>query len=108
MDLGSRIAMRLRDRRQAGRVSLHRPIRVRPASLKDGEYEEINETENASKRGIYFLTEVRRYFVGMRVCVTLPSPVGASTWDREYFGQVMRVEKIATDKRGVAVQFLTR
>jgi hypothetical protein len=100
------IPMRLQDHRQNNRVSVHRPIKVRPANLKDGEFEDISQTENASKRGIYFFTEVARYFVGMRVYVTLPYSASPEEEGRQYFGQVVRVEKTTADKRGVAVQFL--
>lgn len=98
--------MPLMDRRYVRRVKLRQPIKVRPASLKDGEFEDINETENASKRGIYFMTRISRYFVGMRVYVTLPYTSPASPKSRDYFGQVIRVEHTTTEKRGVAVQFL--
>ena len=98
--------MPLKDRRHVRRVKLRQPIKVRPASPKDGEFEDINETENASKRGIYFTTIISRYFVGMRVYVTLPYTFPANPKSREYFGQVIRVEHTTTEKRGVAVQFL--
>jgi len=98
--------MPLMDRRHVRRVKLRQPIKVRPASAKDGEFEDIRQTENASKRGIYFLTEVPRYFVGMRVYVTLPYFSQANPKSREYLGQVIRVEHTTTDRRGVAVQFL--
>lgn len=98
--------MRLQEHRQIKRVNVRRPIKVQPANLKDGEFEDITETENASKRGIYFFTEVRRYFVGMRVYVTMPYSASPAEQGRQHFGQVVRVEKTATEKRGVAVQFL--
>jgi hypothetical protein len=98
--------MSLMDRRYVRRVRLRQPIKVRPASPKDGDFEDIRETENASKRGIYFLTEVTGYFVGMRVYVALPYSSSANPKSREYFGQIIRVERTTTEKRGVAVQFL--
>jgi hypothetical protein len=98
--------MRLRENRGVNRVNVRRPIRVQPVNLKDGDFEDISKTENASKRGIYFLTTMGRYFVGMRVYVTLPYSPSPDEKGRQYFGQVVRVEKITTDKRGIAVQFL--
>ena len=98
--------MPLIDRRHVRRVKLRQPIKVRPASPKDGEFEDIKQSENASKRGIYFLTEVTRYFVGMRVYVTLPYSSSANPKSREYCGQVIRIEQTTAEKRGVAVQFL--
>ena len=98
--------MPLIDRRHVRRVKLRQPIKVRPASPKDGEFEDIKQSENASKRGIYFLTEVTRYFVGIRVYVTLSYSSSANPKSREYLGQVIRIEQTTTEKRGVAVQFL--
>ena len=98
--------MPLIDRRHVRRVKLHQPIKVRPANLKDGEFEDISQTENASKSGIYFLTLTSHYFVGMRVYVTLPYLPSESAKRREYFGQVIRVDRTATEERGVAIQFL--
>jgi len=98
--------MPLMDRRYVRRVKLRQPIKVRPASPRDGEFEDIRQTENASKRGVYFLTEITRYFVGMRVYVTLPHSSPANPKNREYLGQVIRVEHTTTERRGVAVQFL--
>lgn len=95
--------MSLSDRRHIRRVKLRQPIKVRPANPKDGEFEDITQTENASKRGIYFLTQVRRYFVGMRVYVTLPY---SNPKARDYFGQVIRVDKTESETQGVAVQLL--
>ena len=98
--------MNLKDRRGTRRVRLHQKLRVRPSSAKDGEFEDINQTENASKRGIYFRTWILSYFVGMRVSVTLPYDSATDSNSREYFGQVIRVEKLEDGKRGVAVQLL--
>jgi hypothetical protein len=98
--------MFVKDRRNARRVKLRQPIRVRPASPKDGEFEDINQTENASKRGIFFQTPILSYFVGMRVYVTLPYLSKTDPKNREYFGQVIRVDTMEKGKRGVAVQLL--
>lgn len=98
--------MSLMDRRNVRRVRLRQPIKVRPASPKDGEFEDISETLNASKRGIYFMTVISSYFVGMRVYVTLPYTSPASPKSREYLGQIVRIEGTTAETRGVAVQFL--
>ena len=94
------------DRRGTRRVRLRQQLKVRPSSAKDGEFEDIRQTENASKRGIYFQTGLPSYFVGMRVSVTLPHVSASDPNSREYFGQVVRVEKLENGKRGVAVQLL--
>ena len=94
------------DRRGTRRVRLRQQLKVRPSSAKDGEFEDISQTENASKRGIYFQTRLPSYFVGMRVIVTLPYVSASDPNSREYFGQVVRVERLEDGKRGVAVQLL--
>lgn len=98
--------MYLKDRRTTRRVKLRQTIRVRPSSPKDGDFEDICQSENASKRGIYFQTPILSYFVGMRVYVTLSFSSEGNPKNREYFGQVIRVEKIENGKRGVAIQIL--
>jgi hypothetical protein len=98
--------MNLTNRRDTGRVRLRQPLRVRPSNAKDGEFEDVSQTENASKRGIYFQTRIPSYFVGMRVSVILPYVSASDPNSREYFGQVVRVEKLKDGKRGVAIQLL--
>lgn len=100
------LSMFVKDRRNARRVKLRQSIRVRPASPKDGEFEDINQTENASKRGIFFQTSLPSYYVGMRVHVTLPYLSKMDPKNREYFGQVTRVDAMENGKRGVAIQLL--
>ena len=85
------------------RETLSEPVLVRPC---DSLYpEEICTTANVSRSGLYFVTSAKHYFVGMNVVVSLnfgpDDPV-----HREQIGDVVRVEELDEDKRGVAVRIV--
>jgi hypothetical protein len=67
--------------------------------------EEICTTANISRSGLYFVTSNSHYFVGMNVLVTLnfcaDDPI-----HRERIGDVVRVDELDEDKRGIAVRIL--
>jgi PilZ domain len=85
------------------RETLSEPVRVRPC---DPLYpEEICTTANVSRSGLYFVTPTKHYVVGMNVVVTLnfgqDDPI-----HREQIGDVVRVDELDEDKRGVAIRIL--
>jgi hypothetical protein len=85
------------------RETLSEPVLVRPC---DSLYpEEICTTANISRSGLYFVTSAKHYVVGMTVVVTLnfrpDEPIR-----REQIGDVVRIEELDEDKRGVAVRIL--
>jgi hypothetical protein len=85
------------------RETLSEPVLVRPC---DSLYpEEICTTANISRSGLYFVTSAKHYVVGMTVVVTLnfrpDEPI-----HREQIGDVVRIEELDEDKRGVAVRIL--
>jgi hypothetical protein len=85
------------------RETLSEPVLVRPC---DPLYpEEICTTANVSRSGVYFVTSTKHYFVGMNVVVTLnfgqDDPI-----HREQIGDVVRVEELDGDMRGVAIRIL--
>ena len=85
------------------RETLSEPVLVRPFDPLFPE--EICTTANVSRSGLYFLTPTKHYFVGMNVIVTLnfgqDDPI-----HREQIGDVVRVEELDEDKRGVAIRIL--
>lgn len=85
------------------RETLSEPVLVRPCDLLYPE--EICTTANVSRSGVYFLTPTKHYFVGMNVIVTLnfgeDDPI-----HREQIGDVVRVDELDEDKRGVAIRIL--
>jgi hypothetical protein len=99
----------LSDRRQAllrqnDRVPLQVPICIRYDNL-DARFEEITETINVSRRGVYFKSTLP-YSTGATVFVTLnysPTNPGSNI---EKLGTIVRVETPATssDSKGIAMQ----
>lgn len=88
--------------RRAG-ISLQ--VRIRTADFNDGNFDEVRITQNASRKAIYFFTELNRYYKGMRVRVTSPYNPEASAVNLEQIGEVARVHRRA-DGYGVAVVLL--
>lgn len=93
------------NRRQSPRVTISKPVRVRPS---DTAYqEEVQTTLNTSRDGLYFITTAKHYFVGMRVRVIFPyTPTELS--NSEYFAEIVRMERVAVDRLGIGVRFVLR
>jgi hypothetical protein len=85
------------------REVLSEPVLVRPCDPVFPE--EVCTTANVSRSGLYFLTPTGHYVPGMNVVVTLnfgaDDPI-----HREQIGDVVRVEKLSSEKWGVAVRIL--
>ena len=85
------------------RETLSEPVLVRPCDPLCPE--EICKTANVSRSGVYFVTATKHYFVGMNVVVTLnfgaDDPI-----HREQIGDVVRIDELDEDKRGVAIRIL--
>jgi hypothetical protein len=93
----------IKERRQAQREDLSEPVRVCPC---DPEYlAEVRTTLHVSRSGLYFATPAEHYFPGMNVIVTLnfcsDDPI-----QREYIGDVVRLERLKDGKWGVAIRIL--
>jgi PilZ domain len=95
------------DRRRSRRIRIGQPLRIRPSDPKDTYFEDTNTTKNVSREGIYFVTRIQTYCEGMRLFVVVPHHKPKGPQDREYLGQVVRVDVLSETERGVAVQFLS-
>jgi|SRR5579871_3151334 len=93
-------------KRRSRRARIAKPLRVRPSDPKDEHFEDLPMSVNASKEGIYFLTRLGSYYKGMRVFVTFPFTSAHDPMNCEYVGEIVRVEKQANGKTGVAVHLL--
>jgi len=98
--------MNLRDKRRSRRIRIGQPLKIRASDPQDAAIEEVNITKNVSRDGIYFVTPVSAYTEGMRLHVTVPFHNPRNPQDREYLGQVVRVERLPEEQCGVAIQFL--
>src|SRR5260370_36654182 len=81
------------ERRQMRRAGISLQIRIRSADFNDGNFDEIRLTQNASRKAIYFFTELNRYYKGMRVRVTCPHDPSAGAVNLEQIGEVVRVRR---------------
>jgi hypothetical protein len=90
------------ERRQIRRAGIALQVRVRSADFNDGSFDEVQVTQNASRKAIYFFTCLNRYYKGMRVRVTCPYDPNAREANLEQIGEVVRVHRRA-DGYGVAV-----
>lgn len=94
------------ERRQMRRAGICLQVRIRPADLKDGNFDEVRLTQNASRKAIYFFTELNRYYKGMRVRATFPYKPDAVAGNLEQMGVVARIHR-RDDGYGVAISFLS-
>jgi hypothetical protein len=93
----------IKERRQTQRENLSEPVLICPC---DPEYpEEVCTTLNVSRNGLYFATIKEHYFPGMNVFVT-PNFHSDDPMQREYIGDVVRLERLEDGKWGVAIRIL--
>lgn len=97
-----------RERRRNRRAAVCQEVRVRPVDSKDGDFEEVRSTLNASRAAIYFLTSLDRYCRGMRLRITSPYGPFAGSGSWEDTGEVVRVDHRADGRYGVAVMLSAR
>ena len=81
------------ERRQMRRAGIALLVRVRAADFHDGNFDEVQTTQNASRKAIYFFTKLDRYYKGMRVRVTSPYDPNAGAANLEQIGEVARVHR---------------
>ncbi|HWN25317.1 MAG TPA: hypothetical protein VNN16_09405 [Candidatus Sulfotelmatobacter sp.] len=91
------------DHRRARRAKLARPMRVRPSEPRDDHFEDLPNSVNASKHGIYFVSKRTNYYKGMRVFVTFPYTSAHDPMNSEYLAEVVRIDTLPNGKFGVAV-----
>jgi hypothetical protein len=89
--------------RRSRRAKIAKPLRVRPSEPRDDHFEDLPVSINASKEGIYFHTRRNNYYKGMRVFVTFPFTSAHDPMNCEYVAEVVRVEKLANGRFGIAL-----
>jgi hypothetical protein len=88
--------------RRGRRAKLARPMRVRPSEPRDDHFEDLPNSVNASKHGIYFVSKNSTYYKGMRVFVTFPYSAH-DPMSSEYLAEVVRIDILPNNKFGIAV-----
>ena len=96
------------EKRTNPRAKLPRMLRVRPSDAYENDFEEIATSVNVSKRGIYFYTELQNYRVALRLFVTYPFTSLNDLMKTEWLGEVVRVDQLPGNKRGIAIRLHNR
>src|SRR5882672_7732448 len=86
------IAPAVSELRRGRRAKLARPMRVRPSEPRDDHFEDLPNSVNASKHGIYFVSKRSTYYKGMRVFVTFPYTSVHDPMNSEYLAEVVRID----------------
>lgn len=94
------------ERRKNRRAPIRKPLRVRPSDPRDEHFEDMPNSVNASRNGIYFLSQRDSYYKGMRMFITYPYNGPTDPMNCEYLAEVVRVEKAPGGKTGVALHLL--
>lgn len=94
------------ERRTKRRAMLSQTVRVRPSS-GGNDFDEVLQTVNISREGIYFASERKGYFKGMRLFITMPYSAIPGAVNPEYIGEVVRVDDLPQNTSGVAVHLVT-
>jgi CheY-like chemotaxis protein len=96
------------ERRRWPRIQITQPVRLRSADPAVA-LQEVSSTVDVSREGIYFLTRLNSYRVGMQLRVVFPyiaerppSP------DEEHPAEVVRVKSLPNGLCGVALRFEAR
>lgn len=79
---------------------------MRPSDPDTEHFEELPVSTNVSKHGLFFHSNRKDYQVGMRLFVTYPFTFENDPMKSEYLAEVVRVEKLANDRVGVAVRLI--
>ena len=94
------------EKRLSRRAKIARMLRVRPSDPDNEHFEEILASTNVSTHGIYFHTHRSDYHKSMRLFITFPFTFEQDPMKCEYLAEVVRVEKLADDRTGVAVRLI--
>src|ERR1700739_4242765 len=95
------------DKRRSRRIRIGQPLKIRATDPHYAELQDTNKTKTAWREEIYFVSQFGAYREGMRVFVDMPHHSPPQPQDREYLGQVVRVDKLAGDQGGVVGQLLS-
>jgi hypothetical protein len=94
-----------KDARRRERIKLRLPVHARPFDARFIDIEDVGQVVDFTRDGLYFVTCMPHYLVGMRLVVTFPFGEKASAHHR-FLASVVRLEMLDGGLSGVAVQFL--
>ncbi|MGA8223027.1 MAG: hypothetical protein WB780_15370 [Candidatus Acidiferrales bacterium] len=91
--------------RRRERLKLRLPVQVRPFDARFIDIEDVGQVMDFTRDGLYFITCMPHYLLGMRLIVTFPFGEKASAHHR-FLGSVVRLEDRPDGTRGIAVRFI--
>jgi hypothetical protein len=94
-----------KDARRRERIKTSLPVHVRPFDARLINIEDIGEVADFTQDGLFFITCMPHYQVGMRLIVTFPFGEAVSA-HRKFLGTVVRLLDRGSSQYGVAVRFL--
>jgi hypothetical protein len=80
---------------------------MRPSLPIGHDFDDLIATENVCRDGFYAPAIIARYKKQMRVFVTFPYSVAHGAINREYVGEVVRLENLPDGHIGIAVHLLS-
>lgn len=93
------------DGRRRKRLKVSLPLHIRPFDARFAEIEDVGQVVDFTRDGLYFVTSMPHYSVGMRVIITFPYGDKVSA-HRKFLGSILRLEDQGSNRRGIAVRFL--
>jgi hypothetical protein len=94
------------ERRGSRRCKINQLMRIRPSDPEKEHFEDLRGTTSVSRSGVSFQTSQAGYEIGMRLFVTMPYSRDPSSTNREYLGEVVRIEPLKNGLTGVGVKLL--
>lgn len=94
------------ERRGSRRCRISQLMRLRPSDPEKEHFEDLRTTVSVSRSGVYFHTSESGYEVGMRLFVTMPYSHDPIAMNREYLGEVVRMDPLSNGLNGVGVKIL--
>ena len=94
------------ERRGSRRCKINQLMRIRPSDPEREHFEDLRGTTSVSRSGVSFQTSETSYEIGMRLFVTMPYSKDPSATNREYLGEVVRLEALKNGLTGVGVKLL--
>jgi hypothetical protein len=94
-----------KDARRRKRLRVSLPLHVQPFDVRFAELEDVGEVVDFSRDGLYFLTCMPHYSMGMRLIVKFPYGRQVAA-PKKFLGEVVRLDQRADGTLGIAVRFL--
>lgn len=93
------------ERRRRKRLKISLPVHVRPFDPRFRDIEDVGQVVDFTPDGLYFVTCMPHYFVGMRLIVTFPYGDKFAA-HRKFLAKIVRLGRRDGQDRGIALSFL--